>query len=385
MYWFCQMLFCFLNISESTKQYKSTVDSKKPISLPEQTIQITLDEPVESSLPDQDQPKPAEISFEPVKVSIPFSEEVQSNLDIEPVSFVEPIENADAVEGEDALFDCVISGSHPLGIQWYKNKIAIPTDDQKYFTEIKDNKLRLIVKDVNPDDVGDYRCTVGNDRSQASSDAHLSVKPNPSAWSPPEFTKVPQDVVSIEGNTVKFEAKIAGEPKPEITWLKDTKPIQRSPRHQISDEAGIHSLIITNCTPDDSAEYALEARNDAGLATCPFSLALKDDTVPPKFVKKLYDITLQTGNPLQLVTSFVGTPEPEVAWHLDGEPLVTGPGCKVLTKDGTSKLLIGQVEAEDEGNYKCIARNSVGKATTGCSVLIEDILPGKQCVPSVFP
>lgn len=373
---------------ESTKQDKFTVGAMKPANLPEQTIQITLDEPVESSLPNDDQPaKLGEITFEPVTVSVPYSEDVQpaqSHLDTAPVSFVEPIKNSDAIEGDDVVFDCVISGSHPLGIQWYKNKNAIQTDDRKYFTEVKDNQLRLIVKDVTPDDVGDYRCTVGNDRSQASSDAHLSVKPSPSTWTPPEFTKVPQDVVSIEGNTVKFEAKILGQPKPEIIWLKDNKPVQPSSRHQISDEAGVHSLVITNCTPDDSAEYTLEARNDAGLATCPFSLTLKDDTVPPKFVKKLYDTTLQAGSPLQLVTTFVGTPEPEVTWHLDGEPLVTSPGCEVQTKEGTSKLLIGQVEPEDEGNYKCIARNSVGKATTGCSVLVEDVLPGNHNVRPVI-
>ena len=371
----------FLMFLESTK--KPPEETKKPVSLPEQTIQIALDEPVESSLPNGDLQISGEIAFEPVTVSIPLSEDAQlaqSLVNTEPVSFVEPLQNADAIEGDDITFDCVISGSHPLGIQWYKDRNPIQSDDRKYLIELVDNKLSLIVKDVTPDDVGNYRCTVGNDRSQASSDAHLSVKAKPSTWTPPEFTKVPQDVVSIEGNTVTFEGKISGKPEPEVIWLKHNKPIQPSSRHQIKDEDGVHSLVITNCTPDDSAEYTLEARNDAGLATCPFTLTLNDDTVPPTFLQKLHDSTLKTGTPLELIATFVGTPEPEVTWFLDGEPLVTGPEYKVVTKEGTSKLLIGQLEPEDAGNYKCVARNNVGKATTGCSVLVEDLLPGNEHV-----
>jgi hypothetical protein len=74
----------------------------------------------------------------------------------------------------------------------------------------------------------------------------------------------------------------------------------------------------------------------------------------------------------------VGTPEPEVTWFLDGESLVTSPGCRVVTEEGTSKLLISQVEPEDAGNYKCVARNNVGKATTGCGVVVEDLMPGNK-------
>ena len=365
---------------ESTKPEKATGQVTKPVSIPMETIEIAVDEPVESIVPDDHQPRSEEISLQPVNVSIPLSDEVQptqDHLNNEKVSFIEPLENADAIEGDDIEFDCVISGSHPLGIQWYKDKNPIQSDDQKYFTELKDNKLSLVVKNVTSDDIGNYRCTIGNDRSQACSDAHLSVKPKPSSWTPPEFTKVPQDVVSIEGNTVKFEAKISGNPEPEAIWLKDNKPVQPSSRHEIKEEDGFHSLVISNCTPDDSAEYTLEARNDAGLATCPFTLVLKDDTVPPKFIQKLRDTTLAKGNPLELTATFVGTPEPEITWFLDGEPLVSSPECKVVINDGTSKLLIDQIEPEDAGNYKCIARNNTGKATTGCSVCVEDVSPGK--------
>ena len=372
-------LFLFY-ILGNTNQDKPAAKTTKTVSFPEQTIQIAQDELVESSLPNQDLPKSGEVSFNPVSVSIPFPEDVQpeqNKLNAEPVSFLEPLQIVDAIEGDDITFDCVISGAHPLGIQWYKNKNPIQSDDQKYFIEVEDDKLRLIVKDVTPDDVGDYRCTIGNDRSQASSDAHLNVKPKPLSWMPPEFSKVPQDVVSVEGNTVTFETKITGQPQPEVVWLKGNKPIQPSSRHQFKDEDDTHTLVITNCTPDDSAEYTLEARNDAGLATCPFTLTLKDDTVPPKFMQKLHDIALTTGSPLELATTFVGTPEPEITWFLDGEPLVASTGCEVVTKEGTSKLLIGQVEPEDAGNYKCVARNNVGKATTGTSVIVEDVLPGK--------
>ena len=146
----------------------------------------------------------------------------------------------------------------------------------------------------------------------------------------------------------------------------------QSTKYKTEEDDGTQRLVIHNCSPDDSGEYTIEARNDAGLATCSSTLSLQEDTVLPKFIQKLHDITLPPGNRLKMTATFVGTPEPEITWLLDGDTLSPMTGIDVLTEEGTSSVVIDSLQPEDAGQYKCIARSNVGKATTSCVLTIGD-------------
>lgn len=327
-------------------------------------------------------PMPTETTFKPVSITVPVPDDVQILKMVEPVvedkttpaAFQEPLSNVDATEGDDAKFRCVVSGSSPLEINWFRDNKPIATSDDNYEVHVEQNDVILVVKQVTLDDIGEYRCTVGNNCSQASSDAYLNVIEHPSKWIPPEFTKVPEDVKSVEGNTVTLEARISGKPEPEVLWLKDSTPLKQNARYKMGEDNGTCRLTLLNCTADDSGEYTVEARNEAGLATCSCTLSLQDDTVLPKFVQRLHDTTVGAEGSLKLSTTFVGTPEPEITWLLNGAPIVERTECKLFTEEGSSTLLIDRVLPKDAGQYKCIARNNVGKATTSCNVAVEGVM-----------
>ena len=329
---------------------------------------------------------PAEASFQPISIAIPLENGVpnlksielivDSETAIEPAAFVQPLSSMDAVEGDDVQFHCVTAGSPPLVVTWYRDNKPISTADPKYCIQTERNASTLQLKEATPDDIGEYRCTIGNERSQASSEAHLNVTEHPSKWTPPEFAKVPEDIKSVEGNTVRFEARLEGKPEPEVVWLKDNVALQANARRKMENEdGGTHSLTLLNCTPDDGGEYTVEAKNNAGLATCSCTLSLQDDTVLPKFVRKLHDTSAPADGPLDLTAEFVGTPEPEITWLVSDVPLVPRTGCELSTEEGTSSLLFDRLQPDDAGQYKCVARNSVGKATTSCNVVVEKVMP----------
>lgn len=67
-----------------------------------------------------------------------------------------------------------------------------------------------------------------------------------------------------------------------------------------------------------------------------------------------------------------GSPRPEIYWLRNNEPLEPSDRVKITYKEQNIELTVKESNSElDSGNYKCIAVNSVGKASHGARVSIE--------------
>lgn len=75
---------------------------------------------------------------------------------------------------------------------------------------------------------------------------------------------------------------------------------------------------------------------------------------------------------MKLFARVVGNPTPQVTWLKNNQPLETSPRVK-MTFDGENiELTIKDADSEtDTGNYKCIASNSVGKASHGAKITVD--------------
>lgn len=64
------------------------------------------------------------------------------------------------------------------------------------------------------------------------------------------------DVRVYEGQPLKLQCKIYGEPLPEIIWYKDGEKVVPSDRLQLErDSDGNNYLIIPKCTLDDDGQF----------------------------------------------------------------------------------------------------------------------------------
>lgn len=77
-----------------------------------------------------------------------------------------------------------------------------------------------------PTSQGYYRCNVSNvDKYRISAEAKLTVDaddPDDGERSEaPSFLATPRNTVALEGSRVTLECAANGQPRPEITWLKD--------------------------------------------------------------------------------------------------------------------------------------------------------------------
>lgn len=95
----------------------------------------------------------------------------------------------------------------------------------------------------------------------------------------------------------------------------------------------------------------------------------------PRFTQKLKDVDAVPGKAARMECRVIGDPQPDIRWYRENEPLLEG-GRYVFEEIGDLQvLIINDVTANDEGLYKCVARNCAGKAH--CSA---DLLVARKCI-----
>ncbi|GFT98306.1 obscurin, partial [Nephila pilipes] len=80
----------------------------------------------------------------------------------------------------------------------------------------------------------------------------------------PVFVRDPKDQSLDVGEEFKFEAEVHGYPPPEITWLKDNKPIETNSHLKTSKNGDVYKLEGTIKAVEDAGVFTCKAVNKAG-------------------------------------------------------------------------------------------------------------------------
>ena len=89
--------------------------------------------------------------------------------------------------------------------------------------------------------------------------------------------------------------------------------------------------------------------------------------VSPEFTINPENITKIEGENVTLNCTVYGNPKPDVKWTKDGETLDISGNQRLSVSNltaNTSSLTITNIVREDEGQYSCVANNSVHTATS---------------------
>ncbi|GBN94600.1 Titin, partial [Araneus ventricosus] len=211
----------------------------------------------------------------------------------------------------------------------------------------------------------------------------------------PKIVKKLSMVKVLDGQTVELTCQVSGNPRPTITWFKQTQIIKPSMEFQIFyDDDNVTTLIIREVFPEDAGTYTVVAKNAAGFSSTSAELVVEaadhgTDTypssrlslsrqssltdilegVPPVFSEKPKDKDVDEGKPVELVCKVTGIPEPKITWLRNQKPLKESDRIEITTTSQDLEVTKGtvtikKVKPEDAGTYEIIAENTEGKSVT---------------------
>lgn len=90
----------------------------------------------------------------------------------------------------------------------------------------------------------------------------------------------------------------------------------------------------------------------------------------PMFTQKLQDVDAVSGKTARLECRVIGDPHPDIRWYRENEPLLEGGRYKFEEDNDLQVLVINDACGSDEGLYKCVARNSAGKAHCSADLFV---------------
>uniref|UniRef100_A0A8D0FFK9 Myomesin-1 n=1 Tax=Strix occidentalis caurina TaxID=311401 RepID=A0A8D0FFK9_STROC len=203
----------------------------------------------------------------------------------------------------------------------------------------------------------------------------------------PEFIIEPRSHTIWEKQNVKFHCSVAGWPAPRVTWYKNNVPIdvQTHPdKYIIESRYGLHSLEISTCDFDDTAQYRASAMNvkgeisayaslvvkrykgeiDASLLYAGTSMPLGFGVTPHgyasrfeiRFVDK-FDVAFgREGETMSLGCTVVISPDikrfkPDIEWYRNGVLITPSKWVQMHWSGERASLTLTHANKEDEGLY----------------------------------
>lgn len=94
------------------------------------------------------------------------------------------------------------------------------------------------------------------------------------------------------------------------------------------------------------------------------------------FIESLQPVEVVQGSPAKLQCKVTGTPEPIIEWFRDSEPVKEDKRIKMRFDGELCTLKILSTELEDEGAYKCVAKNDIGSVSCASELLVNE--PNKK-------
>uniref|UniRef100_A0A4X1V921 Contactin 3 n=1 Tax=Sus scrofa TaxID=9823 RepID=A0A4X1V921_PIG len=273
----------------------------------------------------------------------------------EPKIEVQFPETLPAAKGSTVKLECFALGNPVPQINWRRS------DGLPFSNKIKLRKFSgvLEIPNFQQEDAGSYECIAENSRGKNVARGRLTY------YAKPHWVQLIRDVEIAVEDSLYWECRASGKPKPSYRWLKNGEALVLEERIQIENGA----LTISNLNVTDSGMFQCIAENKHGLIYS--SAELKVVASAPDFsktpMKKL--IQVQVGSEVSLDCKPRASPRALSSWK-KGDVLVQETDRISFLKDGGLK--VANVTKADVGIYTCIAENQFGKANGSTHLVVTE-------------
>ena len=205
----------------------------------------------------------------------------------------------------------------------------------------------------------------------------------------PTFTERPVIRQSDEGTKIIFQCRLAGEPKPNLTWYHGEKVVTESARVKMTMKLDkkmyyLCCLEISNVEAGDAGQYKAVAKNGSGESQATINLTFEEsgaagkpkipDGVAPRFPNK--PTIRQEGDNLVMECQLEAHPMPEITWYRADKRVEENSRIRYECKNvGKHKMLltltITNPSMADGGLYRCNAFNPFGDTNANIDLNFE--------------
>lgn len=189
----------------------------------------------------------------------------------------------------------------------------------------------------------------------------ISIGSGSSAGSP-SFTTSPQSQSVVDGGTVTMTAAATGSPTPTLQWQSNSGNEWNNVIGATGTSYTTPALTLAN----NGIKYRVIATNTVGNATsAEATITVTAANTAPTFSVQPQSTTIADGNTVTLSVLANGTPSPTYQWQSD-----SGSGWSDLSGQTATSYTSGVLTEANTGiQYRCIATNSEGSATSNVATI----------------
>eukprot|EP00094_Tigriopus_californicus_P003329 TCALIF_03202-PA protein Name:"Similar to unc-89 Muscle M-line assembly protein unc-89 (Caenorhabditis elegans)" AED:0.27 eAED:0.27 QI:0/0.83/0.76/0.92/0.91/0.88/25/216/2842 len=278
-------------------------------------------------------------------------------------SFARPLGDIAVDEGQKLRITTPIRGNPVPTFSWTKDGKPLDSDRVHFFSD--GELIGMEISDAVLADAGKYECHLVNEVGKTTGECNVTVH---KIFKPPVFTKHLTEVKQIPGCDARFICEVGANPKPEIQWLFNGKPVEDGGRYKIKTNGNIRSLNIKKITEADMGEYKCVAKNKEGEAESKANLEVveyveRKRSNAPEFLKTFGDELVFRGMSARFTALVSGDPEPEFEVLFNGEPLLDSDRIHISRdRSGLIRVNLVYVEETDIGKYGLRVWNEHGEA-----------------------
>ncbi|KAM6963087.1 obscurin [Aplochiton taeniatus] len=281
------------------------------------------------------------------------------------ITIAQRMKTATVQEGESCSFECALSHDVVDEPSWTINGQLVVGNSRVQLLR-QGLRYKMTVRDAALTHAGDVVFTVRD----LSCRTMLFVKEKP--------VRVFRDMLNaraVPGEDAELSCEIT-KPQASVRWLKNGRPIRKSPKYEISMEQHLVRLVIRNASTRDSGEYCCEAD---GIAT---RARLEIRELQHSFAQELRDARVEEKAKVTLECE-TRCPAKRVTWRKGVTELRSGKRYAMKQKGVVLSLTIHALEKADTDVYTCDVGTMQSRAlltVIGQKVTILDELEDVECL-----
>ena len=283
------------------------------------------------------------------------------------------------------VLEAEINSPTPCTVQWFKDNIPLSgilgaIDGRITVQERKGGVYQISIKNVKEEDAGLYRCAIKNQISEVETAANLDVH------TPPVFVQKLDKIDAVENCEAEICVEVSGNPKPAITWFKNSDEIDLKKNNKYEDKIkdNFYSLCIKSIAANDAGTYQCVITNSVGKSSSLGKLTIYPLTAP-KFIKSLDALKWFPENEnIKLSVEVSGIPIPKLIWFKDSKLIIDDNKNYEFKKDiskGEYSILSKFCGKHFSGNYEVKATNPGGEVVSVCEIKCEGYRPSFEDRP----